>query len=120
MKYLILLTATIHCFQSLASDINLSDLYETHTIIYSGTWKYEVKESSSDSLQTIESSLFKPLSSNEECAQFDKSGKYDSYIIKSIVEVTTDDGPQLSPFVEGVRMNGLVKTKYTDLCFAKK
>jgi hypothetical protein len=97
---------------------DLAHLLQTKTLVRQQTITYTIKNGDG-SEKEITSAFFKRMTSNEECKIVENSEKYTDFELFTITEAVSGDDPTISNWIEGVKIEGTVIKKETQLCFAK-
>jgi len=95
----------------------LAELVLTHTLIRNQTILYKI-ENTQGELELRQSELFQEMTSNEDCALYDKEEKYSSYVLLTVHEEAKKEDFLQVQWVEGNRIEGQVVERTTQLCFA--
>lgn len=98
-----------------ASD--LASLYQTKTLVGIRTVSYTIRHTDG-STEERSSELFRRFEVNEDCINDDNRDLYSEFQLMTITEQPQNDEPQLNKWVEGVKIDGTVIKKETQLCFA--
>lgn len=96
---------------------DLASLYQTKTLVGIRTISYTIRHNDG-STEERPSQLFNRLERNEDCINDDNKDLYSEFQLMTITERPQSDEPELSKWVEGVKINGTVIQKETQLCFA--